>query len=403
MTGSPHVIFVADESILPPDHGGRMAMSNDVKALTAAGLTVSLIVSVDAPQSPDMFGHYSFEFASPVHFTPQRPVEVAKQTHPTFPRASSIRLPDEESLRSLRAFLDTQPIPAAIIATRETSLLLGDWIAASSRAPLILRSHNDEVGYLRSAASDSTSPEEAGELRTEAKLLQAAFRGLLAPVRAVAIISRDDAAAYRKAGKPLALVPALTADLTSTVPPFEARLPRATFIGSLKMPHTAAGIQWFVQRVWPIVRRSLPVAELAVAGRGAPDQLLQTFERAAGVTYLGRVEDVQPLLDSARVFVNPVFHGSGVNMKLAQPAASGVPIVATVFGMRGAPSLTKVVEPSNRPAQLARQILRYLQDPAAWTSASEALRGVMSTAYSISGSARAWNDFVVANAGPLHD
>lgn len=398
MTGSRHIIFIADESILPTDHGGRLAMSNDVKALTAAGFTVSLIVSVDVPQPPSMFEHYAFEFVSSAHFTPRRSVEVAQQTHPGVPRAASVRLPDEEDLRSLRAFLDTQPIPTAIVASHESSLLLGDWIATSSRAPLLLRSHNDEIGYLRAVASDSTSPDEARELRSEATLLEDGFRALLAPVRAVALISPDDATRYAEIGKPTAVVPALTAELTASVRPFEARGPKAAFIGTVAMPHTAAGIQWFVQRVWPRVFRSLPTAELAIAGRGAPDYLLETFEQTPGTSYLGRIEDVQILLESARVFVNPVFHGSGVNMKLAQPAASGVPIVATTFGMRGAPSLAAVVEPSNRPAKLARQTLRYLQDPASWISASEALRRVMSTEYSGARSAQAWSDFVLANA-----
>ena len=400
LTDSPHVIFIADESMLPADHGGRLAMSNDVKALTAAGLTVSLIVSIDAPQSLDAFDHYSYEFASPVHFTPQRSVEIAQQTHPAVPRATSIRFPEEDDLRSLRAFLDTQPIPIAVIASRESTLLLGDWIATSSSAPLLLRSHNDEVGYLRSAAADTTPAKEARELRSEADRLKAVFRDLLKPVQAVALISADDASRYKRIGKPTSVVPALIADVTEAVEPFEARDPRAIFVGSLTAPHTAAGVQWFVQRVWPIIRGSIPASELAIAGRGASNELQETFEQAAGVTYLGRVDDIQPLLKSARVFVNPVFKGSGVNMKLAQPAGGGLPIVATVFGMRGAPALARVVEPSNRPAQLACQTLRYLQDPAAWSSASVALRDVMAEEYSLFASARAWIDFLKANGGP---
>jgi len=393
-----HVIFIADESILPTDHGGRLVMSNDVKALRAAGVTVSLVVSVDAPQPPDMAGHYSFEFVSAVHFTLQRPLEIAERTHPWAPRASSVRLPDEESLRALRAFLDTQPIPTAIIADREAGLLLGRWIAESSRAPLLLRSQNDEISYMKSAASDSASAEEARALRSEARLLRTAFRRLLEPVEAVALISPDDARRYARIGKRTAVVPALVAETAASTPPFDARQPRAAFVGSLTMPHTAAGLQWYVQRVWPDVRRSLPAAELAVAGRGASGGLLRILEQTDGVTYLGRIDEVQPLLDGARVFINPVFKGSGVNMKLAQPAASGVPVVATEFGMRGAAALNAVVEPSDKPARLAQQTLRYLRDPVAWNGASDALRSVMSSTYSRTASAQAWKDFVTAGA-----
>lgn len=387
-----HVIFVADESILPTDHGGRLAMANDVNALRAAGYTVSLVVPVDEPQPSDASGFYSYEFVSPVHFIPMRSADAAHRTHSGYPSLLGVRFPEDDDLRALRAFLDTQPIPTAVIATRETSLLLATWISESSHTPLVLRSHNDEISYWADVASDSTSQAEASRLRREAAKLRRRFRRLIAPVRAVALISSEDAPRYDKVHKSTRVVPALVAAPPDQSPPFDSRERLVSFVGSLTMPHTAAGLQWFIEAVWPTVLRRSPGARLVIAGRGASPSLQDHFDRTEGLSYLGRIDDVQALLDRARVFVNPVFKGSGISMKLAQPAASGLPVVATAFGLRGASEFADVVEASDDPSRLAQQISLLLDDGAEWERVSRRLREIMSSTYSLGGAAQAWKD-----------
>ena len=58
---------------------------------------------------------------------------------------------------------------------------------------------------------------------------------------------------------------------------------------------------------------------------------------AAGKTaqLLGRVEDLQPLYDQARVVICPLRFGAGIQFKLAEAIAHGVPSVASIAAARG--------------------------------------------------------------------
>jgi glycosyltransferase involved in cell wall biosynthesis len=58
---------------------------------------------------------------------------------------------------------------------------------------------------------------------------------------------------------------------------------------------------------------------------------------AAGKTaqLLGRVEDLQPLYDEARVVICPLRFGAGIPLKLAEAMAHGVPSVASIAAGRG--------------------------------------------------------------------
>jgi glycosyltransferase involved in cell wall biosynthesis len=70
----------------------------------------------------------------------------------------------------------------------------------------------------------------------------------------------------------------------------------------------------------------------------------------ANVIFLGTVTDgeLRALYRIADAAVNPVFSGSGTNLKLFDYGAHGVPVVSTPFGMRGASPLSGCVTVAER-------------------------------------------------------
>ena len=83
-----------------------------------------------------------------------------------------------------------------------------------------------------------------------------------------------------------------------------------------------------------LVRQILPRlgsdARLLILGRCAPRPLLHPRMHRAGF-----VPDLRPYLAAADVAVNPVGYGTGVNVKLAEYLAAGLPVVSTTVGVRG--------------------------------------------------------------------
>ena len=105
--------------------------------------------------------------------------------------------------------------------------------------------------------------------------------------------------------------------------------PAAVFVGSSN-PLNAMGARYFIERVLPRVRQQRPNAELLLAG-GVCDAIAD----APGVVKLGFVPDLRDAFAAAGVFVNPVLAGTGINIKLLDAMAAGMPIVSTTSGARG--------------------------------------------------------------------
>jgi len=86
---------------------------------------------------------------------------------------------------------------------------------------------------------------------------------------------------------------------------------------------------------WPQVRTIFPQAQLLLVGSGPQEASLRQMA-GEGVTFLGQVDDVQPYLQMADLFVLPSAT-EGLSNALLEALAVGLPVIATEVG--GAPDV----------------------------------------------------------------
>lgn len=106
------------------------------------------------------------------------------------------------------------------------------------------------------------------------------------------------------------------------------------FCGSLDVMMNIDAVILFAERIFPLVRQTVPDAEFWIVGRD-PDPCLRKLTRQQGVYLIGPVEDIRPYYERAKVFVAPFRFGAGTKLKLFEAMAMGLPIVATSIGCRG--------------------------------------------------------------------
>ncbi len=134
----------------------------------------------------------------------------------------------------------------------------------------------------------------------------------------------------------------------------------AGIVGTASWPPTAAAIGRLLTRIWPTVRREIPGAELAVAGRGTRRLVPAP---PAGVRVLGEISSGADFLHGLGVLVYPVRRGSGMKVKVLEALATGVPVVTTPAGAEGVEPNPGVVVVED-DAAIARATVSLLQDEA---------------------------------------
>ncbi|MCB8981739.1 MAG: glycosyltransferase [Ardenticatenaceae bacterium] len=108
------------------------------------------------------------------------------------------------------------------------------------------------------------------------------------------------------------------------------------FSGKMDYRPNVDAVLWFVDEVWPIVRRERPSTTFTIVGQ-KPHARLDRLKNEPGITLTGWVDRVEPYLAGAKVFVLPFRVGSGTRLKLIEAMAAGKALVSTAVGAEGFP------------------------------------------------------------------
>lgn len=123
--------------------------------------------------------------------------------------------------------------------------------------------------------------------------------------------------------------------------PSPTEAPNVVFCGVMDYAPNAEGVEWFVRNVWPAVLAAKPTARLTVVGPNPSASLRQLAAANPSISVAGRVPDVQPYLAEAAVSIAPLHLARGLQNKVLEALASGLPVVATSAVMNGLPSEVK--------------------------------------------------------------
>ncbi|WKL22854.1 glycosyltransferase family 4 protein [Agrobacterium tumefaciens] len=88
----------------------------------------------------------------------------------------------------------------------------------------------------------------------------------------------------------------------------------------------------FLDNVLPPIRAARPDVRLVVAG-----SICGKIEDREGVVKLGRVDSLKDAFTRAPLSINPIALGTGINIKLLDALAAGIPTISSRTGVRGLP------------------------------------------------------------------
>jgi polysaccharide biosynthesis protein PslH len=112
--------------------------------------------------------------------------------------------------------------------------------------------------------------------------------------------------------------------------------PRVVFCGVFNYGPNEAGARWLASKVWPRVLEAEPQATLTFVG-AKPTAAVMKLADNPTIRVTGSVEDVRPFLWEAAVSVAPLQVARGVQNKVLEAIAAGLPCVVTPEVLDGLP------------------------------------------------------------------
>jgi glycosyltransferase involved in cell wall biosynthesis len=155
------------------------------------------------------------------------------------------------------------------------------------------------------------------------------------------------------------------------------------FVGNFQHRPNHEGLQYFCEKVLPIIRSRRPDATLTIVGAGSGGNG-EGLLAGEGIRMLGQVPDIREPLGRFAVFICPIRSGAGVRVKILEAFASGIPVVSTTLGAEGLsakPDSDIILADS--PEAFAAGCLRLLEDASLAQSMAANARRLVETRYNL--------------------
>lgn len=107
------------------------------------------------------------------------------------------------------------------------------------------------------------------------------------------------------------------------------------FVGDMSWFPNQEAADYLIYQLMPLLRKENADIRLYIVGNKPSTKLLEVSKKFSDITVTGRVESIDPYYSECDIFINSIFSGSGLNIKIIEAMSKGIPVISSKFGSRG--------------------------------------------------------------------
>ena len=363
------VLWLKSDYIVPPDTGGKIRTFNLLRGINAlCPVTYASLKPANTPNDEPAMRECASEI-----FTVYRP-EENKSGYGLYARALTGTLSSAPYIAQKYRCRELRDFQARFSAKHNDAVIVCDFLEMTENvnwntpAPKILFQHNVETMIWRRYHENERNPLKKAYFNYEAKRMAAYESDSCNRFDRVFVVSECDARTLRDefgVRRPIDIIETgVDADFFSPrrdATPIPGKL---VFTGSMDWMPNIDGIIWFVEEVYPLIRRESPQVTLDIVGRRPTPFVRALAERDSSITVTGDVPDVRPYLAQGHIVIVPLRVGGGTRLKIYEAMAMGRPVLSTTIGAEGLPlTAGHDILIADTPAEFAREVNSALRSP----------------------------------------
>lgn len=331
------ILMLTSSLPYPPSSGGALRAYGLLRGLASAGHEVHLLTFIEDEKGPDPHLQELCQQVVTVPVPQRDRVQRLRQLLLSNRADIETRLYSEAMQDAQSRLLATTPFDIVQYEGIEVAAYLLAARATRSLARLCFDTFNAEAELQHSIyLADRGQPRRwpaALYSYIQSQRLKRYEGDLCRAADLVLAVSAEDAAIlrqYRLDGQVTVIPSGIHVEQYIPGNPTERDPEKIVFTGKMDYRPNVDAVTWFASAILP----HLENAHFVIVGQ-QPSARVQKLTNDPRVTITGRVERVQPFLQSAGIYVAPLRMGSGTRLKILEAMACGCPVVATSLAAAG--------------------------------------------------------------------
>ncbi len=134
------------------------------------------------------------------------------------------------------------------------------------------------------------------------------------------------------------------------------------FTGAMDYFANVDGVLYFYREIFPLIKKEIPGVKFYIVGRNPAEQI-KGLKKDKSVIVTGGVEDIRPYLRKSLVYAAPLRISRGVQNKVLEAMAMGIPVVTTTKVLEGIGAKpARDLFSEDKPERFAERIIELLND-----------------------------------------
>lgn len=198
---------------------------------------------------------------------------------------------------------------------------------------LIVRIHNNEADYFRQLGQSSHSLKQKLYYWQETPKIKKFSTEVFNRADRLWYISKEECNRSPYAEKSVFMPFPINSEMVKPVPNSEKNV---LYIGALFMQNNLYGLDWYIENVHSELLQIKDYQFFIVGSvKNNQQELNKKYGNLPNVRLFLDQPDITPFYQKAGLFINPMFHGSGVKVKSVSALVNGLPLVSTDIGAEG--------------------------------------------------------------------
>ncbi|EKN66448.1 group 1 glycosyl transferase [Neobacillus bataviensis LMG 21833] len=324
-------IYFTTRPPYPPHKGDQLIAYEQIKQLKDNNVKVYLISFVNSDRESDEVNNVLGQYCEKIYFLKMKKITMAKnllKTAINF-RPLQVNLYTNNSLLKKVKEISKEINPDII---HVQTVRLGEYFIDSNK-PKVL-DMIDALSLNMARRANKETPLLKKILQIESKLLQKYEKKVLESYQKCMLVSEND---KNHMGYENIVINPNGTFITKTYLQNYKEFDRENtivFHGNMNYFPNIEATMNFTKNIWPKIHLKYPNYKLYIVGKD-PSPKIQNLDGSNNIVVTGFVEDICQYLCKAKIGVYPMYSGTGMQNKILEALACGLPIVATPLALQG--------------------------------------------------------------------